>query len=465
MRFAHRTLRAIGGAAMVGALVLGTASAASADATRDDQWQNKAFDIDAVHKVATGKGVTVAVLDDGVDSTHPDLTGNVLAGKRCSDDKPANEEKLDDHGSGMASLIAGHGHGAGNSAGVLGMAPDAKILPIDIWATEGGAIDRKRKSACEWDEAIRYAVDQGADVISISVSQAYTDETNKEAIAYALAHNVVVVQASGNDGTEEKHGLGSVPGVTQVGGSVQNGTPWEDESYSKQLMFTAPAKDIIVATSQGGYETEDGQFIKGDYVTGDGTSMSAAIASGTFALLKQKYPDYTPGQLVNRVIKSTYIAKGVDKSKLPDAYHGYGDLSPLKALTANIPKGGADGPWDLSALPKASGDKAGGASSPATDDASSASKDDDSSNMLLYVGIGIAALVVIVVVIVIVVVSRNKNNRGGPGGPGGPGAPGTMMPPHSYQQGGYQQGGYAPPPQQPGPYGQQQPPQWGPPRQ
>ncbi|MFJ8932492.1 S8 family serine peptidase [Streptomyces sp. NPDC102340] len=464
MRFAHRTLRAIGGAAMVGALVLGTASAASADATRDKQWQNKAFDVDAVHKVATGKGVTVAVLDDGVDRTHPDLAGSVLPGKRCSDGKPADEEKLDDHGSAMASLIAGHGHGPRSSEGVLGLAPDAKILPVDVFETEGGAIDRKRKSACEWDEAIRYAVDQGADVISISVSQSYTDETNKEAIAYALAHNVVVVQGSGNDGTEEKHGLGSVPGVVQVGGSVQNGTAWEDESYSKQLMFTAPATDIIVATSDGGYETDDGQFIKGDYVTGDGTSMSTAITSGTFALLKQKYPDYTPGQLVNRIIKSTYIAKGIDKSKLPDAYHGYGDLSPLKALTANIPKGGANGPWDLSALPKASEDKAGASPPPAAGNAANSSED-DSSNMLLYVGIGIAALVVIVVVIVIVVVSRNKNNRGGPG------APGTMPPP-AYQQGGYppqptyQQGGYAPqPPPQPGPYGQQQPPQWGPPRQ
>lgn len=58
-------------------------------------------------------------------------------------------------------------------------------------------------------------------------------------------------------------------------------------------MFTAPAKDIIVATSNGGYQA-DGKFVSGDYVTGDGTSMSAAIASGTFALLKQKYPDYTP---------------------------------------------------------------------------------------------------------------------------------------------------------------------------
>ncbi|WP_327661289.1 MULTISPECIES: S8 family serine peptidase [unclassified Streptomyces] len=457
MRFAHRTLRAIGGAAMVGALVLGTATAASADATRDKQWQNKAFNLDDVHKTATGKGVTVAVLDDGVDGTHPDLTGNVLPGKRCKDGQPANKETLDDHGTAMASLIAGHGHGAGNGQGILGLAPDAKILPIDIFENEGGPVGADNPHACEWDEAIKYAVDQGADVINISVGQDYADEVDKEAIAYALDHNVVVVQGAGNDGAEEKRGLGSVPGVVQVGGSTQDGNRWDDDNgasnYSKSLMFTAPAKSLIMATANGDFEDADGNSHQSDYLTTDGTSMSAAIASGAFALLKQKYPDYTPGQLVNRIIKSTYIAKGVDKSKLPDAYHGYGDLSPRKALTANIPKGGANGPWDLSSLPKASGkDKAAGSTSGT--DAASHSSDSGSSNVFLYVGIGIAALVVIVVVIVLV--SRNKNNRGGPGGPG---APGTM-PPHAYQQ-----GGHAPPPQQPGPYGQQQPPQWGPPRQ
>ncbi|MFD7294908.1 S8 family serine peptidase [Streptomyces sp. NPDC059897] len=456
MRFAHRTLRAIGGAAMVGALVLGTASAASADATRNAQWQNKAFDIDAVHKVATGKGVTVAVLDAGVDGEHPDLTGSVLAGKRCSDGQPANREVDDDHGTGMASLIAGHGHGAGNSQGMLGMAPDAKILPVDIYKTDGGTIGEARPVACTVGEAIRYAVDQGADVINMSLSNDYAGAATKDAIAYAIAHDVVLVQASGNDGVENNSGIGSTPGIAQVGGSTQDGSRWDDDNggsnYSKQLMFTAPGKDMTVATSNGDFDDADGNSHKGDYLTTDGTSMSSAVASGTFALLKQKYPDYTPGQLVNRVIKSTYIAKGVDKSKLPDSYVGYGDLSPLKALTANIPKGGANGPWDLSSLPKASGDTAGASASPATGNASDSSGD-DSSNMLLYVGIGIAALVVIVVVVVIIIVSRNKNNRGGPG------APGTMPPPA------YHQGGYPSQPQQPGPYGQQQPPQWGPPRQ
>ncbi|MGY0491383.1 S8 family serine peptidase [Streptomyces sp. WG-D5] len=464
MRFAHRTLRAIGGAAMVGALVLGTASAASADATRDGQWQNKAFDIDAVHKVATGKGVTVAVLDDGVDGTHPDLTGNVLSGERCKDGQAANKEILDDHGTGMSSLIAGHGHGAGNSQGMLGLAPDAKILPVDIFDTEGGAVGEEGSHSCSYEDAVRYAVDQGADVINIAQDVDYADASDKRAIAYAIEHNVVVVQGSGNSGSRRDKALGTVPGAVLVGGSTQSGAPWEDQNYSKSLMFTAPAKDITVATANGDYKDAGGNTVKGDYLTTDGTSMSTAIASGAFALLKEKFPDYTPGQLVNRVIKSTYIADGVDKSKLPDSRHGYGDLSPLKALTQDIPKGGANGPWDLSSLPKASGQDSGSAAGDSSSDAASDSSDSDSSNMLLYVGIGVGALVLIAVIVIIVVVSRNRNNGGGPGGPGGPGAPGTMPPPA------YQQGGYPPQqPQQPGPYGQQPsqqpPPPWGTPRQ
>ncbi|MYT73286.1 S8 family serine peptidase [Streptomyces sp. SID8367] len=452
----------MGGAAMVGALVLGTAPAASADATRNGQWQNKAFDIDAVHKVATGKGVTVAVLDDGVDGTHPDLSGNVLPGKRCQDGRPANRETLDDHGTGMSSLIAGHGHGSGNSQGMLGLAPDAKILPVDIYATEGGAVDEKKKTACDWSEAIHYAVDQGADVINISISQDYSGESDKEAIAYAVAHNVVVVQASGNDGIARNSGLGSLPGVVQVGGSLQNGTPWEDENTSKTLMLTAPAKSITVSTANGDYLDAGGNTVKGDYLTTDGTSMSAAIASGAFALLKQKFPDDTPGQLANRVIKSTYIAKGVDKASLPDDRHGYGDLSPLKALTENIPKGSENGPWDLSSLPKTEQDKSGAESSPSGSGATASdSSDDDSSNTMLYVGIGAGVLIVIVLIVVLATRKKN-NNGGGPGGPGGPGGwGGPGAPQQPYQNQPYQQQPYGqqqPYPQQPpaGPYGGQQ---------
>ncbi|WP_420035826.1 S8 family serine peptidase [Streptomyces sp. cg28] len=462
MRFTQTTLRAVGGAAMVGALVLGTAPAASADATRKGQWQNEAFTIDATHKIATGKGVTVAVLDDGVDGNHPDLKGSVLPGERCKDGQPANQEVLDDHGTGMASLIAAHGHGPGNSQGMLGIAPDAKILPVDVYKVEGGSIEDDHPSACTYGKAIRYAVDQGADVISISNSSGSATVDDTQAIAYANAHNVVVVQSSGNDGTINNGDLGSAPGGVLVGGSNQNGTPWEDENYSKTLMFTAPAKDITVATANGDYMDAGQNKVKGDYLTTSGTSMSAAIASGTFALLKQKFPDYTAGQLVNRVIKSTYIAKGVDKAKLPDEYHGYGDLSPYKALTADIPKGGESGPWDAAALSKADKNGTGNASpSPATGAAASDSSDDDSSNTLLYVGIGAGVLIVIVLIVVLATRKKN-NNSGGPGNPGSPGGwGGPGAPQQPYQNQPYQQQPYGqqqPYPQQPpaGPYGGQQ---------
>ncbi|WP_428957380.1 S8 family peptidase [Streptomyces sp. cg35] len=424
MRFAQQMIRMIGGTAVVGALVLSAAPTASADDTRDKQWQNKAYNIDAVHKEATGKDVTVAILDNGVDGDQADLTGNVLPGKRCSDDQPANKETKDSLGTNLAALIAGHGHGAGNGDGILGIAPDAKILPVDIYVRDGIIAGHHHTEACDADEAIRYAVDQGADVIDISQSP----EDNKkvrQAVAYALAHDVVLVQNAADDNEEEPKGLANVPGVALVGGSTPDGSVWRDKDHgsntSESLMFTAPAKTIKVANPDGSYET-----IKGNVSAG-------AIAAGAFALLKEKFPDHTPGQLINRVIKSTYIAKGVDKSRLPDAEHGYGDLSPHKALTQDIAKGRESGPWDPSELPKLStADKA----------------TDSGSDTVLYAGIAGGAVVVLAIVLIVVLSSRKKN-RGGPGGPGGPGAPGSGGQPSFPAQQPY--------PGQPQPYPVQQP--------
>ncbi|MDT0459913.1 S8 family serine peptidase [Streptomyces sp. DSM 41527] len=128
-----RTLRAVGGAMVVGALLFGTAPVASADQIKHDRWPLRSFEADNVWKVSTGKGVTVAVIDDPVDGSHPDLKGNVLPGRSLlfsergagTADSPYEERE---HGTAMASLIAGHGHGPGGSAGVKGLAPDAKAM-------------------------------------------------------------------------------------------------------------------------------------------------------------------------------------------------------------------------------------------------------------------------------------------------------------------------------------------------
>ena len=228
--------------------------------------------------------VTVAVIDDGVDASHPDLKGNVLQGKDFIDgDSDASPADGDSHGTAMAGDIAGHGHGAGGADGVKGLAPDAKILPLrDNGYTENGLAP-----------SIRYAVDHGASVINISLDVDRTDgDPELQAIRYALQHNVVVVSASGNEGKSGAEAIGypaNYPGVVAVGAVKSSDEIWEKSNSGSNLMLSAPGYRIVsTSTDSGGYEM------------GTGTSDSAAYVSAACALLREKFPNLTAGQLVNR---------------------------------------------------------------------------------------------------------------------------------------------------------------------
>lgn len=275
-----RTLRAVGGAVVAGALLFGTAPVASADSIRESQWPLTAFDAEQVWEQSTGKGVTVAVIDHAVDGTHPDLSGSVLPGKSfvtggtANRNEPGSDE--DDHGTAMASLIAGHGHGSGDSEGVKGLAPDAKILPVEI------NIDTSTGGGTEWAEALRYAVDQGASVVNMSFDHGivYTDE-EKQAVAYAAEKDVLLVGGAGNTGASRVSFPAAAPGVIGVGAVDKNGVVWEDSNYGSALMLTAPGVYIRSASNGGGYHLADG------------TSDATAYVSATAALLRSKYPDLT----------------------------------------------------------------------------------------------------------------------------------------------------------------------------
>lgn len=109
-----RWMRPAGGAALLCVVSLAyVAPPAAADSIRDRQWALSSFDAASIEKVSTGRGVTVAVIDSGVDGSHPDLVGNVLPGKDFLRGGRADDEGSSSHGTGMASLIAGHGHGPG----------------------------------------------------------------------------------------------------------------------------------------------------------------------------------------------------------------------------------------------------------------------------------------------------------------------------------------------------------------
>ncbi|WP_327353056.1 type VII secretion-associated serine protease mycosin [Streptomyces sp. NBC_01304] len=362
-----------------------------------------------------GEGVTVAVIDSGVDGSHPDLRGQVLEGRDYTGGGDAQEDKIG-HGTRMASLIAAHGHGPGNSSGMIGFAPKAKILPL---RTLQGKADKNLDET--WAPAVRYAVDKGAKVINLSFGDEYskTGSDGREAIAYAQQRDVIVVAATGNHGGGVAEPA-ALPGVVAVGAVDKEANLWESSATGKQVTLTAPGVDILAANktrAQG-------------YGIASGTSDATALVSATAALVRAKYPDLTAGQVINRLVKSASFL-GHKGLTAPDEEYGYGIIRPNKALTMDIPKGPKEGP--LEQLPSGTESKAGGASAGGDDGSTQAKEKDSSSSGLplpLIIG-GIAA--VVIVGGIIFAVMRTRRNRGGGGpGPGGPGG-GMGYPPNQNQ--------------------------------
>ena len=387
-----RTLRIAGSAAAAGALLFSTATTASADQVRSDQWPLQALHAEAVWKVATGKGVTVAVIDYGVDASHPDLKGNVLPGKDFIDgDLDASPAAGDRHGTAMASVIAGHGHGTNGADGVKGLAPDAKILPLRDDGTQTGGLA----------SSIRYAVDHRASVINISESGGPPTPGGEEqqAIQYALQHNVIVVSASGNEGKSGTEAIGypaSYPGVVNVGAITNANEIWDKSNYGETLLLTAPGYRIVSASTDS-----DG------YGMGTGTSDATAYVSAACALLREKFPDLTAGQIVNRLTKTAGLPASAKGLKLPDEKYGYGYIRPLAALQQNIPAGSKNGPLTMPASKSTAAREDSTAASSASDDSSSGL----TTNSVIALSTLAALGVLIVIGVPLFLVRRAKRRR------------------------------------------------------
>lgn len=427
---------------MAGALLLTSTPTAWADQVRDAQWPLTVYDAAKVWKTAKGAGVTVAVIDSGVDASHPDLTGQVLQGKDYTGAGEPTEDN-DGHGTGMASLIAGHGHGANGSAGVMGLAPKAKILPVRVDTTED-KLDTAGLAA-----GVRYAVDQGASVINLSLgdTSAYPGSKAAKAIAYAQQHDAVVVAATGNDAGNVSYPA-ALPGVVAVT-AVDKALDFWSKSNTGNVTVAAPGVETVQAdpTSSSGY------------AQADGTSGSSAYVSAIVALLRSKYPDLTAGQIINRLIKSASFLQHEGKTA-PDKELGYGIARPGTALTMNIPAGPKENPLAKGSSSTSTNSAAGSDDNDSTSQAKKKKKS-SSGGILLIAGIA-AAVLVVGGILFVVLRSRRNGGNGGPGPGGGTPSQGTGYPPQpptGYQQ--YPNQGYPTPPgqapQHPNPYAQQPP--------
>ncbi|MCW2902450.1 MAG: peptidase and in kexin sedolisin [Streptosporangiaceae bacterium] len=305
------------------------AAAAATDLIRGREWWLTALHAPNAWKWSRGRGVTVAVLDTGVDARHADLAGQVLAGEDFTGGirRPGNKY-WGRHGTAMASIIAGHGHGPGMTEGVIGIAPQAKILSIRVtWEND----DPERESSAEVNRSrdavakgIRYAVDHGAGIINMSLGggkQFYNgNPTEEEAIRYALSKGVVLIASAGNDGASlnRKNFPAAYPGVIAVGAVDKNMLPWRDSNRHPYVRVAAPGVEIVSADAGGGY------------VLGTGTSPSAAIVAGIAALIRARYPELTSVQIADA------MAQGADPSPsgVRSAALGAGITDAVKAMYA-----------------------------------------------------------------------------------------------------------------------------------
>ena len=299
------------------------ANPASADAIRDRQYWLSDYGFTQAWKITKGAGVKVAVIDTGIDVSHPDLLGSVIQGVDISTPSALVEQTpVQDfgyHGTMVASLLAGRGHG--KNLGLIGVAPESQLISVAM------RFDLQPQNTDEQVAAgIHYAVDAGAKVINLSLTRNSKDWPAlwDEAFQYAFDNDVVVVAAAGNraSGTDQVGAPATIPGVLVVAGVDKNAN-FSNQASTDGLTIgvSAPATDLVSA------------YPGGDYKIWSGTSGAAPIVSGLVALIRSKYPQLDANNVINRVISTA--TKMTDETY--STQYGYGLIDPQKALTATLP--------------------------------------------------------------------------------------------------------------------------------
>jgi type VII secretion-associated serine protease mycosin len=315
--------------------VVGSAPAARADQVRDLEYWLADYGFSAAWAKSKGAGVTVAVIDTGVDGSIAELDGAVIGGTDISGlgssngQTPVGEDN--EHGTLVASLLAGRGTGA--DTGLIGVAPEASILAVSVaFGTSGAELSNDDQIA----EGIRWAVDNGADVINMSLTRNTLDWPTSwdDAFMYAFENDVVVVAAAGNrgSGTTEVGAPATIPGVLTVAGVDR----------SKEASFDASSQGITIAVAAPS-ENLVGVAPDGRYWQWNGTSAAAPIVSGLVALVRSAYPKLDAAGVINRIVETA----NPNGHTVPSPIYGNGLIDAAAAVTDSVPKSTAETPTEL----------------------------------------------------------------------------------------------------------------------
>ena len=316
--------------AAAAAPAVATPAAASALATgtplvpgRGEWWFGSWHVEQKVWPLTQGAGVTVAVLDTGVQASLPDLRGVVLRGADVSDGDSGGDGASGDtdadtgndgHGTAVAVLIAGQGYGTG----IAGIAPRARILPVKVGSTGADSVAAAAAG-------IRLAVRHGARVINMSFggqvpSPRSCDPVLANAIGYAVEHDVVLVAAAGDAGVlPGPMEPASCAGVLAVAGVGPGGSLWPGSTREPYVAVAAAGEQITFAGLDGRHST-----------TATGTSFSSALVAGAAALIRARYP-HMPWYQVDQRLIDTAAAAG---PQVPSDAYGYGVVNLAEAVNA-----------------------------------------------------------------------------------------------------------------------------------
>ena len=319
---------------LAAASVFVLATPAHADSIRDREYWLDDYGIRSAWDVTRGAGQTIAIIDTGVAASHQDLSGAVVGGADFSGQGSSNGQTPvgsgdSSHGTMVASLAAGRGRG---TSGVIGAAPAASLLAISIGFEDGGSATSDDQIA----DAVRWAVDNGADVINMSLTRNTLEwpESWDDAFFYAMEKDVVIVAAAGNrgSGTTQVGAPATMPGVLTVGGVDRAGAAsWDASAQGISIGVSAPSEQLVGAVPGGGY------------VLWDGTSGATPLVAGIAALVRAAHPELDAANVIQRIVSTSRDA-GASGA---DPIYGFGLVDAAAAVSADVPAVTANPMGDL----------------------------------------------------------------------------------------------------------------------
>ncbi|MCC6457592.1 MAG: S8 family serine peptidase [Caldilineaceae bacterium] len=265
--------------------------------------------------IVTGsQEIVIAVVDSGINADHPEFAGRVVAGYDFVD-RDELPEDVQGHGTYIAGVIAA---AFDNGQGVAGVCPNCSIMPVKVLD------DINRGSWSQLAEGILFAVDQGAQIINLSLVT-IRSETVAAAIEHAVQSGVVVVAAAGNVASDEDHYPAAYEGVIGVGATNSKGLLWEKSNFGKNVDLTAPG-EVIYSTW---HDLNNAYF---GYTYASGTSVAAAYVSGVAGLLLSVEPSLTAEEVTEAMIL------GADDlgAEGRDDLFGHGRVNALGALMSPV---------------------------------------------------------------------------------------------------------------------------------